>query len=234
MRKKKDVKTPLVIQEPEDNNLDNILSDTTLPEVNEEAIQSCEKRNTETEIKEKQDNDIANLKDRLGRGFNADVHKHDALGQPIPSAKGLLQIKPGRKKGTLGKNPELPIQNGLEPQHAGFMAADLQFTLGTIVFGADGQPIINNKEDERATLAFAWGKYFDEHDIKDVPAWLLIMAVSSSYVGRRLAMPEPKRRVSNIFKNTFLRLRNVFKRKVKKEEKENDVNSTNEVNIKEV
>lgn len=134
------------------------------------------------------------IQDNSDEIFNPAIHCVDANGNPKRTKAGKFR----RKRGKAGVYASVTAPQSIDSVKMQNAAAAAQvsvaatFLAGQICFGPDGQP--EPGEPEQMQAAYQQFYYLSETPIT-VPPWALVFMVSSSYIAKRMAKPEPRNRV---------------------------------------
>ena len=148
------------------------------------------------------------LRDRAGRAFDTAIHKTDASGNPMQNADGTLRVKPGsgspkaqmrRAEGQPSSTSTLVTERPYTPSptETGRAIADSIFMLGITIGGDEWLPMRDEKLgiDEQAQAYYAWGRYCEARQIKDIPPGIAVVMCCASYVALRLNKPKTQARL---------------------------------------
>lgn len=136
----------------------------------------------------------APVQDQSDEIFNPAIHCVDANGNPKRTKSGKFR----RKRGKAGVYASVTAPQSIDSVKMQNAAAAAQvsvaatFLAGQICFGPEGQP--EPGEPEQMQAAYQQFYYLSETPIQ-VPPWALVFMVSSSYIAKRMAKPEPRNRV---------------------------------------
>lgn len=175
------------------NVIDKLVTD--MPDVQENAISQLQAEGAEPE-----------LVDSLGRTFDAFLHRTDATGNPILTNKGKLRIKP-KPGGGASKPKSASSIGGVDSQSepdfsyakeeaaiiaTGQSAAALTFVIGMAIFGADGAP----SNDEKEQITYAYQTYFKAKNIQDLPPGIVLVTALATYALPRALKPANSKKFS--------------------------------------
>lgn len=164
----------------------------------------------------------AGPRDKFGNTFNAAVHETNPDGTPRVSPNGVLYVKRGRgtkkalenlRSGNSTVPPASATQSvvggdesakaekapNFDPEKIDQCAkvmTHLFFTGGCVVFGDDGQPIVDHAKniDEPQEVYQAFHAYYTVKGAKDLPPGIILAVALVSYGRRRITLPTVKSR----------------------------------------
>lgn len=134
------------------------------------------------------------VQDQSDEIFNPAIHCVDANGNPKKTKSGKFR----RKRGKAGVYASVTAPQSIDNVKMQNAAAAAQvsvaatFLAGQICFGPEGRP--EPGEPEQMQAAYQQFYYLSETPV-NVPPWVLVFMVSSSYIAKRMALPEPRNRV---------------------------------------
>lgn len=132
--------------------------------------------------------------------FDPTIHCVDENGQPKRTKAGKYRRKRGKASAYSHAQTADPM--AIDPNRMANAKAAAQvsvaatFVAGQIIFGPEGQPL--EGEPQQMLQAYEQFYYLSEKPI-NVPPWMLIAMVTSSYIAKRMAMEVPRSRVMTAF-----------------------------------
>lgn len=163
------------------------------------------------------------LVDKYGASFNPNLHKINDDGTPKKSAKGLLCLKPGKRKVSNAirqdQNHNKPIKSILSTdftnkandqdsiqlsdqiRKTAIITTDSLITISVIIMGEEWKPFKNAEYqiDERENLIDCFTTYFKENGIVDLPPNLALTLGLCGYALPRFTMPGTQARFKKLF-----------------------------------
>ena len=148
------------------------------------------------------------------QNFNPDIHVTDDNGNPVRTRNGKLRKKPGRKKNDdsvdsisgqsqTGKKPPHQLSN----KEAGKIATAMIVTPAIMFLGEEVTP----NQTEYNAMSNAWGTYFEENGISDMPAWVLVATTTLSWIGPKMvSKPVPRNKAKLFLQNSWLNIKYLF------------------------
>lgn len=195
------------VQDPTDDSSIDDLADgliNNMSEVQEHVVNN----HNETQNEIAAENGSA--RDKRGAMFDVEIHATEDDGSPRYTAAGYFAKKRGRgsskAKSTLAG--DAPINEGAKiakakQQAAGQAAANAIIMLGIVLGGEEWQPIYNEQHgiDEKSNMQSAFGDYFEQKGLDDIPAGIALSIAVFGYILPRFTMPKTQARSRNVFKN---------------------------------
>lgn len=127
--------------------------------------------------------------------FNPELHVIDPkTGEPRRTATGKFRRKRGKRNAAASvvngqSTDQTKMQNAIAAAQVSVAAT---FLAGQMAFGPEGAPL--EGEPEQMQAAYQQFYYMSERPI-NIPPWVLVAMVSSSYIAKRMAMEKPRNRV---------------------------------------
>ena len=172
--------------------------------------------------------EFADARDVQGNRFDPELHVTDADGKPKLTKLKKLRMKAGRKsakraasisRAATSQNdrnvPGLSPSEKLQARATGEAAAGALITLGVVIGGDEWNPQINVEHglNERENLSHAFGDYFEQKEMTDIPPGVALTIAISAYILPRFTMPKTQTRVQR-FKEWVVT--KIAKRKMRK------------------
>lgn len=141
--------------------------------------------------------------------FNPDIHESGPDGKGILRKDGKgYRRKRGRKTGSVATGvgatqpAQSPDQRLISARHAAQVSMACTFVLGQIILGPDGAPIVDPQKgiNEPGEFQSAYEQFYllSEKPI-NIPPWMLVGLVTTSYLARRMQMEQPRSRVQKVW-----------------------------------
>lgn len=176
-----------------------------------EAIENAPPPNTEAIEAEKERQKAsayatADLRDRDGNPFDPTLHRTGPDGEPILSAAGNLQRKPGRRGGQAKRPTESRLnvpggavasEGGQDSTAVAIATVDGIQALGLMIGGDEWAYQRDEKIglDERAQGISAFKNFFDAQGVVDIPPGLALAIWGASYAVPRFFRPKTRSRL---------------------------------------
>lgn len=149
--------------------------------------------------------EFADLRDVHGLRFDPAIHVTDADGNPKLTKTKKLRRKSGRKPGQTAKTifdskdrnvTGLSVDEKVQARATGEAAASALIMLGVVVGGDEWNPVIDESSglDERQNLSHAFGDYFEQKELTDIPPGVALTIAISAYMIPRFTMPKTQTR----------------------------------------
>jgi len=194
---------------PDNNNssslssVDNLADDLIngMPDVQEHVVENHHAQQAELE------NENSQSTDKRGTQFDATIHAIEEDGSPKFTAAGYFAKKRGRGSATakskLGTAQTENVDNSAQlakakQKAAGQAAANSLIMLGVVIGGEEWNPIYNEQHgiNEKANLENAFGEYFEQKGLDDIPAGVALTIAVMGYMLPRFTMPKTQARTS--------------------------------------
>ena len=156
----------------------------------------------------------AEYRDSRGNRFDPEIHVTDSDGSPILTKLKKLRMRPGRKSGgtnakkqtgsialgTTQTQSGLTASQKMQARATGEAAAGALITLGVVLGGDEWNPQIDETHglDERQNLSHAFGDYFEQKEMTDIPPGVALTIAISAYAIPRFTMPKTQTRMQRL------------------------------------
>jgi hypothetical protein len=136
--------------------------------------------------------------DASGVYFDPNIHVTDNNGQPRITKNGNFRKRKGAAKNPdqFGPNINIPGKTTVQfdaPSPLAQTAALAYIQAGIVLFGDEWEPVPERREQE--FLTDAWHKFFQAHDMDDLPPGLALAVACVAYAAPRLHRPNTQSRL---------------------------------------
>lgn len=125
------------------------------------------------------------------QGFDPSIHAVDKDGRPILTKSGKF-----RKKRKAAAQEE---EHG-EYYDLSVLASTSLVSLSVVLGGEEFQPIKHGPIDEMKNIQQAFERWFEAHEMNDLPPNIALVAALSAYYVPRFAQPGPREKLSKMWK----------------------------------
>lgn len=141
-------------------------------------------------------------------GFDPDIHVTDVDGNPVKNKDGTWRKKRGRKVSdpTRQESRELAVVTVETMERVAVLAISPEWVM-----------MKDEGIDEKAGLVTAFDRFYDAHDIDDIPPGVALAIACGSYVIPRLAMEQTKKKFGGLTGKVRLWWHNRKKRKLEEQ-----------------